>query len=61
MLTHKDKENILREFPNVKLSYENITHKKVYRQKRSEMPSVLGTFRLWELLVRTIICRQSWT
>ena len=30
MLTHKDKENILREFPNVKLSYENITHKKVY-------------------------------
>jgi hypothetical protein len=30
MLSHKDKENILREFPNVKLSYENITHKKVY-------------------------------
>ena len=30
MLTHKDKENILMEFPNVKLSYENITHKKVY-------------------------------
>ena len=30
MLTHKDKENILSGFPNVKLSYENITHKKVY-------------------------------
>lgn len=25
-----DKQNIIREFPNVKLSYENITHKKVY-------------------------------
>ena len=31
MLTQMDKENMLREFPNVKLSYENITHKKVYR------------------------------
>jgi hypothetical protein len=30
MLTQSDKENILREFPNIKLSYENITHKKVY-------------------------------
>ena len=29
MLTQMDKENMLREFPNVKLSYENITHKKV--------------------------------
>ena len=31
MLTQIDKENILKEFPNVKLSYENITHKKVYK------------------------------
>lgn len=31
MLTQMDKENMLRDFPNVKLSYENITHKKVYR------------------------------
>lgn len=30
MLSHKDKESILKEFPNIKLSYENITHKKVY-------------------------------
>jgi hypothetical protein len=30
MLTQKDKENILLDFPNVKLSYENITHNKVY-------------------------------
>ena len=30
MLTQNDKENVLREFPNIKLSYENITHKKVY-------------------------------
>jgi len=30
MLTQSDKENILKEFPNIKLSYENITHKKVY-------------------------------
>jgi hypothetical protein len=29
MLSQTDKENILREFPNIKLSYENITHKKV--------------------------------
>ena len=30
MLTHTDKNNILSEFPNIKLSYENITYKKVY-------------------------------
>ena len=29
MLSSKDKEVILNEFPNVKLSYENITHNKV--------------------------------
>jgi hypothetical protein len=30
MLSQKDKESILSDFPNVKLSYENITHNKVY-------------------------------
>jgi hypothetical protein len=30
MLSNKDKEVILNDFPNVKLSYENITHNKVY-------------------------------
>ena len=30
MLSHSEKESILSEFPNIKLSYENITHKKVY-------------------------------
>ena len=30
MFKNLDKQNILSEFPNVKLSYENITHKKVY-------------------------------
>ena len=30
MLTQQDKENILSNFPNIKLSYEKITHKKVY-------------------------------
>jgi hypothetical protein len=30
MLSQEEKENILNEFPNIKLSYENITHKKVY-------------------------------
>jgi hypothetical protein len=30
MLTHFDKENILKEFPNIKLSYETLVHKKVY-------------------------------
>ena len=30
MLTQEEKLDILREFPNVKLSYEKITHKKVY-------------------------------
>jgi hypothetical protein len=30
MLTHVDKENILKEFPNIKLSYETLVHKKVY-------------------------------
>ena len=30
MLSHSDKENILSEFPNIKLSYENIVYKKVY-------------------------------
>ena len=30
MLTDKEKEQILSELPNIKLSYENITHKKVY-------------------------------
>ncbi len=30
MFKHLDKQNILSDFPNVKLSYENITHKKVY-------------------------------
>ena len=30
MLSNKDKEVILTDFPNIKLSYENITHNKVY-------------------------------
>jgi hypothetical protein len=30
MLTQEDKETILRDFPDIKLSYETITHKKVY-------------------------------
>ena len=30
MLSNKDKETILTDFPNIKLSYENITHNKVY-------------------------------
>lgn len=30
MLTQKDKEQLLSKFPNIKLSYETITHKKVY-------------------------------
>ena len=30
MFKHLDKQKILSEFPNIKLSYENITHKKVY-------------------------------
>jgi hypothetical protein len=30
MLKHNDKNEILREFPNIKLSYENIAYKKVY-------------------------------
>ena len=30
MLTQIDKENIISDFPNIKLSYENITHNKVY-------------------------------
>ncbi len=30
MFKQLDKQNILSDFPNVKLSYENITHKKVY-------------------------------
>ena len=31
MLSNKDKEDVLNDFPNVKLSYENITHNKVYK------------------------------
>ena len=30
MLTQNDKQKILSEFPNIKLSYETIIHKKVY-------------------------------
>ena len=30
MFRHLDKQEILSDFPNIKLSYENITHKKVY-------------------------------
>lgn len=30
MLTQEDKQTILNEFPDIKLSYETITHKKVY-------------------------------
>jgi hypothetical protein len=30
MLTQEEKENILSDFPNIKLSYETIVHKKVY-------------------------------
>lgn len=30
MLSHRDKEAILSDFPNIKLSYENITHNKVF-------------------------------
>jgi hypothetical protein len=31
MLTEEEKQEIIRELPNVKLSYETITHKKVYK------------------------------
>jgi len=31
MLSQEEKQNILQEFPQVKLSYETITHKKVYK------------------------------
>ena len=31
MLTQSDKDNLLRDFPNIKLSYENIVYKKVYK------------------------------
>jgi hypothetical protein len=31
MLSNKEKESVLNEFPNIKLSYENITHNKVYK------------------------------
>ena len=31
MLTQEEKQDILQEFPHVKLSYETITHKKVYK------------------------------
>ena len=31
MLSQQDKEDILKDFPNIKLSYENIIHKKVYK------------------------------
>jgi hypothetical protein len=37
MLTQIEKTNILSEFPNVKLSYENITHKKVYNSDYIEI------------------------
>ena len=30
MLSHKDKEQIFTDFPNIKLSYENMTHNKVF-------------------------------
>ena len=30
MIKNLDKQNIISNFPNIKLSYENITHKKVY-------------------------------
>jgi hypothetical protein len=30
MFKHLDKQTIISDFPNIKLSYENITHKKVY-------------------------------
>jgi len=31
MLSATEQETIISEFPNIKLSYENITHKKVYQ------------------------------
>ena len=30
MLSHKDKDMIFTDFPNIKLSYENMTHNKVF-------------------------------
>jgi hypothetical protein len=33
MLSQEEKQDILQEFPHIKLSYENITHKKVYNYK----------------------------
>ena len=30
MIEEQEKQQLLREFPNIKLSYENISHKKVY-------------------------------
>ena len=51
MLSHSEKESILSEFPNIKLSYENITHKKFiiqmsYWQYRKVESALLGLQRI---------------
>ena len=46
MLSHKEQCNILNEFPNIELSYEKTTHKKVHYKLCLTIPKGLKSF-IW--------------
>jgi hypothetical protein len=57
MLSQTDKESIIKEFPNIKLSYENITHKKVYKSDYIvAIPEGIKCFAWFTTLQDKMVC-----
>jgi hypothetical protein len=56
MLSPEEKQQILYDFPNIKLSYENITHKKVYSDFVLAVPDGKKYFAWFTVINKLNIC-----
>ena len=56
LLSENDKSNILLQFPNIKLSYENIIHKKVYSDYFVAIPEGDKYFAWFTVHNNTNVC-----
>ena len=56
MLNDSEKELILSEFPNIKLSYENIIHKKVYSDFVLAIPNGQKCFAWFTVIKNENVC-----
>ncbi len=56
MLTETEKQQVLTDFPNIKLSYENIIHKKVYSDFVLAIPNGQKCFAWFAVLKNENVC-----